>query len=143
MNSITRFDPSALNRAFIGFDRLFNDIEKRFANSAHASYPPFNIIQHDENSYEIQIAVSGFNREDVSVEIDQNMLRITGVRSKDAEVDASKYIHRGLAARDFERVFTIADHMEVVGAEMLNGVLNVQIRRIVPEELKPRQIEIK
>lgn len=140
MNALTRFDPTALNRALIGFDRLFDDVERRFANSTN-NYPPYNILKHDENSFEIEIAVAGFDREDISVEVDQNLLRIVGRRAK--EDDAAKYIHKGLAARDFERVFTLADHMEVGEAEMTNGILRVKITRVIPEALKPRLIEIK
>ena len=140
MNALTRFDPTALNRALIGFDRLFDDVERRFANSTN-NYPPYNILKHDENSFEIEVAVAGFDREDISVEVDQNQLRITGRRTK--EDDAAKYIHRGLAARDFERVFTLADHMEVGEAEMTNGILRVKITRVIPEALKPRLITIK
>ncbi len=141
MNTLTRFDPTSLNRALIGFDRIFNDMERRFANSTQNNYPPYNILQHDDNTYEIELAVAGFDREDIRVEVDQNLLRIEGKREK--EEDVSKYLHRGLAARDFERVFTLADHMEVGEAEMTNGVLRVKITRIVPEELKPRLITIK
>lgn len=142
MNTLTRFDPASLNRALIGFDRIFNDIERRFANSTQNNYPPFNILQHDENSYEIEIAVAGFNREDIRIEVDQDTLTISGQRSKE-EVEHSKYIHEGLAARDFERVFALADHMEVGEAEMTNGILRVKITRVIPEELKPRLITIK
>lgn len=140
MNALTRFDPTALNRALIGFDSLFNDVERRYANSTN-NYPPYNIIKHDDNTFEIEVAVAGFDREDVSVEVDQNQLRIVGRRIK--EDDAAKYIHRGLAARDFERVFTLADHMEVGDAEMTNGVLRVTLNRVIPEALKPRLIAIK
>lgn len=141
MNALTRFDPTALNRALIGFDRLFDDVERRFANSPNTNYPPYNILKHDENSFEIEIAVAGFDRDDVTIEVDQNQLRITGRRTKDD--DAAKYIHRGLAARDFERVFTLAEHMEVGDAEMTNGILCVKITRVIPEALKPRLIAIK
>lgn len=140
MNTITRFDPTALNRALIGFDRLFDDVERRFANSGN-NYPPYNIIKHDENSFEIELAVAGFDREDITVEVDQNQLRISGKRLKDD--DTLVYLHRGLAARDFERIFTLADHMEVGYGEMSNGVLRVKLTRVVPEALKPRLIEIK
>ena len=141
MNALTRFDQTALNRALIGFDRLFTDIERRYANSANYNYPPYNILQHDENSYEIEIAVAGFNKEDIRVEIDNNQLCITGNRSHQDEV--ATYIHKGLAARDFERVFTLADHMEISGAEIVNGVLHVKMTRIIPDSMKPRLIEIK
>lgn len=141
MNALTRFDPSALNRALIGFDRLFDDVERRFANSPNTNYPPYNILKRDENSFEIEIAVAGFDREDVSIEVDQNQLRIVGRRQKDDE--SAEYLHRGLAARDFERVFTLAEHMEVGDAEMTNGILRVKLNRVIPEALKPRLIVIK
>jgi molecular chaperone IbpA len=141
MNQLARFDTQSLNRALIGFDQLFNDVERRFANSVQTNYPPYNVIKHDENSFEIEIAVAGFDKEDITIEVNQNLLTICGQRQKDD--DASKYLHRGLAARDFERTFTLADHIIVGDAELTNGILRVKLTRIVPEELKPRQISIK
>lgn len=144
MNALTRFDTNSLaqlNRALIGFDRIFNDVERRYANSAQTNYPPFNILKHDEDHFEIEVAVAGFDREDITIEVDQNHLTIRGQRLK--EDDVSKYVHRGLAARDFERVFTLADHIEVGEAELTNGILRVKLTRIVPEALKPRLIAIK
>lgn len=140
MNQLARFDTSALNRALIGFDRLFDDMEKRYANSV-PNYPPYNVLKHDEDHFEIEVAVAGFDKEDVTIEVDQNQLTIKGNRQKDD--DASKYLHRGLAARDFERTFTLADYMEVGDAELTNGILRVKITRVVPEALKPRLIAIK
>jgi molecular chaperone IbpA len=143
MNQLARFDTNALsqlNRALIGFDRIFNDFENRHVNST-TNYPPYNVVKHDEDSFEIEIAVAGFTKEDITVEVDQDQLRIKGQRPKDE--DTSKYVYRGLAARDFERVFTLADHMEVGEAELTNGILSVKLTRIVPEALKPRLIAIK
>jgi molecular chaperone IbpA len=144
MNALTRFDTNSLaqlNRALIGFDRIFNDVERRFANTPQTNYPPYNILQHDDNSFEIEVAVAGFDREDISIEVDQNHLTIKGQRLK--EDDVTKYVHRGLAARDFERTFTLADHIEVGDAELTNGILRVKLTRIIPEALKPRLIAIK
>ena len=141
MNQLTRFDTSALNRALIGFDRLFDDMERRYANSTQTNYPPYNVVKHDEDHFEIEVAVAGFDKEDVTIEVDQNLLTIKGQRQK--EDDASKYVYRGLAARDFERSFTLADYMEVGDAELTNGILRVKLTRIVPEALKPRLIAIK
>jgi molecular chaperone IbpA len=143
MNQIARFDANSLahlNRALIGFDRIFNDFENRHV-SATTNYPPYNVLKHDDDHFEIEVAVAGFDREDVTVEVDQNQLIIKGQRTK--EEDIGKYIHRGLAARDFERVFTLMDHMEVGEAELTNGILSVKITRVVPEALKPRSITIK
>ena len=143
MTQLMRIDTNAinnLNRALIGFDRIFNDFENRYQHST-TNYPPYNILKHDENEFEIEIAVAGFDREDISVEVDQDQLRIKGQRGKADDND--KYVYRGLAARDFERVFTLAEHMIVGDAELTNGILRVKITRVIPEALKPRLISIK
>jgi molecular chaperone IbpA len=143
MNALSRFDTTALqhlNRALIGFNRISNDFENRHVNST-TNYPPYNVIQRDENNFEIEIAVAGFDKEDITVAVDQDQLIIKGNRTKDD--DSEKYIHRGLAARDFERTFTLVDHVEVGDAELTNGILRVKLTRVVPEALKPRLIAIK
>lgn len=143
MNQLARFDTSALNqlnRALIGFDRIFNDFENRWQHST-TNYPPYNVIKHDDNSFEIEVAVAGFDREDITIEVDQDQLRIKGQR-KQVE-DTRDYLHRGLAARDFERTFTLAEHILVGEAELTNGILRVKLTREVPESLKPRLISIK
>ncbi len=140
MNQLARFDTTALNRALIGFDRIFNDFENRFQHST-TNYPPYNVIKHDENLFEVEVAVAGFDREDITIEVDQDQLRIKGQR-KQVE-DSREYLHRGLAARDFERTFTLADHIIVGDAELTNGILRVKLTRVIPESLKPRLIAIK
>ena len=144
MNALSRFDTTALahlNRALIGFDRIYNDFENRHVNSTTTNYPPYNVIQHDENNFEIEIAVAGFDRGDITVEVDQDQLVIKGRRASAA--DDTKYVHRGLAARDFDRAFTLVDHVEVGEAELTNGILRVKLTRVIPEALKPRLITIK
>jgi len=138
-----RFDTNALNRALVGFDTLFNDFESRFANQINNNYPPYNIVKYDEDSYEIQIAVSGFEKDEIAVEIDQNQLVIKGEsKSHDAVADV-QYLYRGLAARDFTRIFTLAEHMEVGEGKIKNGVLKIELKRVIPEALKPRVLKIK
>jgi molecular chaperone IbpA len=137
---IVRFDTNALNRALLGFDSLFNDFEGRFANQIKDNYPPYNILKHSEDSYEIEVAVTGFAPEEVTVEIDQNQLVIKGQRLR--EVDEPQYLHRGLATRDFTRSWTLAEHMEVGEGKIKNGVLTIALTRVVPEALKPRQLKI-
>ena len=141
MNAITRFDTTALNRALIGFDQLFDNVERRFANQVQNNYPPYNVIKHDDNHFEIEVAVAGFDKEDITVEVDQDQLIIRGKKTPvETEV---QYMHRGLAARDFERTWTLADHMQVGDAELTNGILSVKLTRVIPEALKPRLIAIK
>jgi molecular chaperone IbpA len=141
MTQLVRFDTTALNKALVGFDKMFDDFEHRFANQVTQAYPPYNIVKTDEDTYEIQIAVSGFDKDDVSVEIDQNQLIIKGINKAEAAIDI-QYLHRGLAARDFTRVFTLAEHMIVGEGRIKNGILSVAITRVIPEALKPRIIQI-
>jgi len=140
MNQLARFDTTSLNKALIGFDRIFNDFENRFQQST-TNYPPYNVIKHDENTFEIEVAVAGFDREDITVQVDQDQLIIKGKKPK--EEDTTQYLHRGLATRDFERTFTLAEHIVVGEGELVNGILRVKLTREVPESLKPRLITIK
>jgi len=137
MTQLVRFDANALNRALLGFDSLFSDFEHRL----NTSYPPYNILKRNENTYEIEIAVTGFSKDEITVKVDQNRLIVTGVSDKSNDVTA-EYLHRGLASRDFTREWTLAEHMIVGEGRIKNGVLTVQIVRLVPEALKPRVLKI-
>lgn len=141
MNQLVRFDTNALNKALVGFDRMFDDLEHRFANSANTNYPPYNIIRKTDDDYEIQIAVSGFNKEDVSVEVNSNQLVIKGTKPQ-TDIEDNQYLHRGLATRDFTRSFTLAEHMVVGEGKIKNGILSIVLTRVIPEALKPRTIQI-
>ncbi len=141
MTQIVRFDTNALNRALLGFDTLFNDFERRFQNQINNNYPPYNIIKTGENSYELEIAVTGFEKEEVSVEIDQTQLIVRGERNRQDQ-DETVYLHHGLANRDFTRTWPLAEHIEVGEAKIKNGVLRIRLQRVVPEALKPRTIKI-
>lgn len=139
MTQLRTIDATALanlSRALVGFDRYFTTNQLQNGN-----YPPHNIVKYSDNQYGIEVAVAGFTKEEITVEVDQDQLMITGKRSS-ASADV-EYLHRGLAARDFEQTFTLAEYMEVKGAEVKDGMLKIQIERIVPEALKPRQIEVK
>ena len=142
MTQLVRFDTNALNRALVGFDTMFEDFEHRFANQLKDNYPPYNIIKHDDATYEIEIAVTGFAKDEVTVEIDQNQLIVKGIRDKSNDVTA-EFLHRGLAFRDFTRSWTLAEHMEVGEGKIKNGVLTIELKRIVPDALKPRVLKIK
>jgi len=126
-----------LSRALVGFDRYFNN---QFAN-VNGNYPPHNIVKYNDTHYGIEVAVAGFSKEEITVEVDQDQLYITGKKTSVSE--GVEYLHRGLAARDFEQQFTLAEYMEVRGAEVKDGMLKIEIERIIPEALKPRQIKIK
>jgi molecular chaperone IbpA len=141
MTQLTRFDVNALSRALVGFDRIFDDMERRFANQLTTNYPPYNIYKRSENLYDIAIAVTGFDKDEISVQVEANELSIKGERKETTEQEP-EYLYRGLALRDFERTFTLAEHMKVRKAEIKNGILNITIEREIPEEMKPRVIDV-
>ena len=112
---------------------------------AQTSYPPYNIERVDDDNYRITMAVAGFDRDDVTLTAQDNSLVVAGRHSEDVEGDgaARKFLHRGIATRAFERRFDLADHIKVTGAEMVNGLLHIDLVRDVPEAMKPRTIDIK
>ncbi|MFW8633565.1 Hsp20 family protein [Cribrihabitans pelagius] len=135
------FDFAPLNRATIGFDQIADLMDRALsADVAQSSYPPYNIEKTDADSYRISIAVAGFDESDLSVEVRENALIVAA--KKAGEEDERSYLHRGIATRAFERRFTLADHVRVTGASHENGMLHIDLKREVPEALKPRRIEI-
>ena len=132
-----RFDFSPLFRSTIGFDRLVRLVDR---DDAVPSYPPYNIEKTGEDSYRVTLAVAGFSPEEIDVTVHENSLLVTGKAKKEEE--NVRYLHRGIARRAFERRFSLADHIKIVGAKLLNGMLHVDLAREVPEEMKPRKIAI-
>ena len=140
MTQLRTIDTAALaqlSKALVGFDRYFTAPHHQNGN-----YPPHNIVKYSDDSYGIEVAVAGFSKEEVTVEVDQDQLTIRGVKAQLNESQV-EYLHRGLAARNFEQTFTLAEYMEVRGARVENGMLQIDIQRLVPEAPKPRRIEIK
>ncbi len=142
MNALTRFDTQALNRALVGFDRLFDTFDSRFANQLNTNYPPYNVVKTDDDHYSVEVAVAGFKRDEITVEVDGDQLTIKGESSTSNESTARQYLHKGLSSRDFVRQFTLAEHMIVKGAEIQDGILSIVIERVIPEDKKPRLIDI-
>ena len=136
---MTTFDFSPLFRSAIGFDRLAR-LANSAATSAEASYPPYNIEKADDDAYRLTMAVAGFGADDLDLVAKDNTLIITG-RVADGAPKA-ELLYRGIAGRPFERRFVLADHVVVEGADLRNGLLHVMLKRVVPEALKPRRIEI-
>lgn len=132
-------DFSPLYRSVVGFDRLAGILETAAADAA-TGYPPYNIERTDETSYRIDIAVAGFRPEELNVEVKENLLTVTG--RKAANDDAKKYLHRGLAERNFDRRFQLADYVIVTDANLADGLLSVSLKRELPEALKPRNVQI-
>lgn len=141
MTQLVRFDTNALNRALVGFDSLFDNFEHRFAGQLQNNYPPFNVLKRDEDHYEVQIAVAGFRPDEIDLTVENNELMIKGTKFEEA--DTAEYLHRGLAARNFERSWTLGQYLEVDSAEIKDGLLIIKLVRHVPEAMKPRKISIK
>lgn len=136
---MTSFDLSPLFRTAIGFDRLAHALES--ANRTDASgYPPYNIELTGDDQYRITMAVAGFSAAEVEIETHENLLKVSGKKS--ADVADRKYLHRGIAKRDFERTYQLADYVRVDGADLKDGLLHIDLVREVPEAMKPRRIEI-
>ena len=141
MTRLTTLDLPNFHRATIGFDRLFNELERGFANSPNGNgYPPYNIAQINEDEYMISLAVAGFGMDNLEITKDGTQLKIEGTAPKGDE--KVNYLHKGIGGRNFRREFTLADHVEVVNAGLELGMLNVHLKREVPEALKPKRIEI-
>lgn len=135
------FDFSPLYRSAIGFDRMANILDSlNRAEQNQPSYPPYNIELTGEDKYRITMAVAGFDRSEINIEVNQNNLTVSG--NKATEEQARTYLHQGIAARSFERRFQLADHVQVQSANYENGLLHIELQRIIPEAMKPRSIPI-
>ena len=131
------FDFGNFRRSSVGFDRLFDMLEN--SSLGTENYPPFDLIKVDDNRYRIEVAVAGFGKDDVEITSQQNVLLVRGQKSDET---GSNYVHRGIANRSFERRFALADHIQVKGAELKDGMLSIDLAREIPEAMKARKIEI-
>ncbi|PZU64809.1 Hsp20 family protein [Sphingobium sp.] len=136
----TNFDFTPYRRSTVGFDRLFDLLETGLRGDGTVGYPPFDILKESEDSYRITLAVAGFRAHEIEVVAQQNQLTVKGKCAEDN--GSGVYLHRGIATRAFERRFQLADHIEVGEASFDNGLLSIALKRVVPEAMKPRRIEI-
>ncbi len=134
----TEFAP--FYRSAIGFDRLFQMRDQATGFDSESTYPPYNIERTGDNAYRITLALAGFTPDELKIEVKEQTLSVSGEKS--AETNGKAYVHRGIAARAFERRFQLADHVDVTGAKFENGLLHVDLVRNIPESLKPRTIAI-
>jgi molecular chaperone IbpA len=134
-------DFSPLYRSVVGFDRLAALLDSAAASAEPAGYPPYNIETVGDNAYRIEIAVAGFRPDELNLEVKENVLTVQG--RKAANDDQRRFLHRGLAERNFERRFQLADYVVVTDADLSDGLLRISLKRELPEAMKPRRIEIK
>jgi molecular chaperone IbpA len=135
-----QYDLTPLYRSTVGFDRLFNLLDGAGKPAADGGYPPYNIERLDEDAYQVTMAVAGFSVDELTVEVRDNTLHVSGQKGE-TEADR-RFLHRGIATRSFERRFELADHVKISAASLENGLLSIDLRREIPEEKKPRRIAI-
>ncbi len=133
------FDFAPFRRSTVGFDRLFDMLEDSAVGQGQENYPPFDLVKVDDNHFRINIAVAGFKQDEIDITALQNLLIVSGKKSEDED---NGFIHRGIATRSFERRFGLADHVKVKTADLKDGLLSIDLVREIPEEMKPRKIQI-
>ncbi|WP_341990404.1 Hsp20 family protein [Azorhizobium sp. AG788] len=136
------YDLSPLYRNTVGFDRLFSLLDSAGSVEAAPTYPPYNIERTGDNTYRVTVAVAGFTSDELTIEVKENTLALRGGKAAPETADTAQVLYRGIAARSFERRFQLADHVEVKGAVLENGLLHVDLVRNIPEAKKPRLIPI-
>jgi molecular chaperone IbpA len=136
------FDFAPFRRSTVGFDRLFDMLENSNAGQAQENYPPFDLIKEGDNEYRIQLAVAGFKSDEIDITAQQNVLIVSGRKTDESEEKGTDFIYRGIANRSFERRFALADHIQVKGADLKDGMLSIDLVREIPEAMKPRKIDI-
>ncbi len=140
---MTTFDFSPLYRSAIGFDHLASLLDSiNTSDRSSSGYPPYNIELVKDDNYRITMAVAGFAEDEINVEVENNALTVSSARKEDDSDSGKNYLHRGIAERNFKRQFKLADHIQVTGASMENGLLHIELVREIPEAMKPRQIAI-
>ena len=141
------FEDSPFFRHTVGFDRMFDqlqrvqhDIDTNHDRMHTTKYPPYNIVKTSDDEFQIELAIAGFSKEDLDVEVKENILTVKGSKTeKEGERD---FVHKGIGGRSFERHFTLADHVEVIGGDMIDGILVIELKRVVPESELPKKIKL-
>jgi molecular chaperone IbpA len=139
--SLRSLDIPSVHKFGIGFDSMLDEILRVSSQSNQTNYPPYNIVKESDDRFRIEVATAGFDEGEVTIELNNRMLLIKGSKKEVSVTD--EYVHNGISKRDFEREFTLADHIKIIDATNVNGILTVYLAREVPEEMKPKQIDIK
>lgn len=138
---MTTIDLTPLYRNTVGFDRLASLLDNAFrAEQSNTSYPPYDIEALDEHRYAISLAVAGFTQEELDIHVERGVLTVKGKKAEDKS--KRNYLYQGIANRAFERKFNLADHVEITGAKLVNGLLSIELKHELPEAMKPKRIEI-
>jgi molecular chaperone IbpA len=139
--TLRSLDIPSIHKFAVGFDHMFDELLRQTAGTNSTNYPPYNVVKHSEDKFSIELAVAGFREGDIDITVEKNQLSVKGEKAIELNENV-EYLHRGISARNFQRSWTLADHVEVAGAEVRDGILTVQLERQVPEEQKPKKIAI-
>lgn len=139
--TLRSLDIPSIHKFAVGFDNVFDELMRVTSQQATTNYPPYNIVKHSEDKFTIELAVAGFKEGDINVQIEKNQLTVSGDQATELNSER-EYVHRGISARNFTRTWTLADNVEVKGAEVANGILTISLERYIPEEQKPKKIAI-
>lgn len=139
---IRTLDLPTLHRHAVGFERMFDELNRTFANSRQDNYPPHNVIELDDTHFVIEVAVAGFKENELDVEYKDHKITIRGEKVREDDTHEIKYQHKGISTRNFERTFPLAEHIEIRGATVQNGILSIALELVVPEEKQPKKIAI-
>lgn len=140
--TLRSLDIPSIHKFGIGFDSIFDELMRLNATQSNTNYPPYNVVKISEDKFAIELAVAGFAEGEVSIELENSVLTITGSKINDLD-NPKEYLHHGISSRNFQRSFTLADHVEVKDASTENGILTIFLERLIPEEKKPKSIAIK
>lgn len=139
--TLRSIDIPSIHKFAVGFDNMFDSLMRNTAQS-NGNYPPYNVVQHSDDKFSIELAVAGFEEYELEINLENNVLTILGEKSEEESDDNVSYLHHGISSRSFKRSFTLAEHIEVVDARIKNGILSVDLERQIPEEKKPKKIAI-
>jgi molecular chaperone IbpA len=139
--SLRSLDIPSIHKFAVGFDSVFDELHRLTNSQNSVNYPPYNVVKHSEDKFSIELAVAGFKEGDIDIQVEKNQLTIKGEQSVNLDSPV-EYLHRGISARNFSRTWTLADHVEIAGATVKDGILTIDLERIVPEEQKPKKIAI-
>lgn len=141
--TLKAFDIPTIHRYSVGLDEMFDTLLRSVNANTNSNYPPYNIIRHDENRYAVELAVAGFKEDEIDVTVEEGYLTVEGHQKVDlAEDPPSTYLHHGISKRDFRKTWPLGNHVEVTTATFADGILTVNLERIVPEAMKPKKIAI-
>ena len=139
--TLRSIDIPTISKFGIGFDSMFDELMRLTSQQSNTNYPPYNVVKHSEDRFTIELAVAGFKDGDISIDLEKNQLTVLGEQSIDLNQHV-EYLYKGISARSFTRSWTLADHVEVIGAKVTNGILSIELERTVPEEQKPKKIAV-